>query len=120
MSSGMLLNETPNTAKRFPYAGFMAVTKSTAAIFAENVRTLMQRRKLTQDQLGKKAGISQRHVSSVLRQENAPTAEIIGKIAGAFNLPAWLLLVPNLPPELLDSTELPSVVDRYMSFAAGR
>jgi transcriptional regulator with XRE-family HTH domain len=98
----------------------ISAKKSMAAVFAANVKTLMERRKLNQVQLGAKAGVSQRHISNVLRQVHGPSTDIIEKIASAFGLPGWLLMIPNLPPELLDSTELLSVVERYSTLVSGR
>lgn len=117
----MLLTDTTNTARASLYAGAMiSAKKSMAAVFAANVKTLMERRKLNQVQLAAKAGVSQRHISNVLRQIHEPSTEIIEKLAAAFGLPGWLLMVPNLPPDLLDSTELLSVVERYAAHASGR
>lgn len=88
-------------------------------VIAANVRVMMKRRDWTQEQLAKRAGVSQTHVGNVLRAQHAPSADVIERIAGAFGVPPYLLLVPDLAPEMLDSPELPLLVERYAAFRRG-
>lgn len=115
----MLLNFPKNTAKPTPYDLEMAsASDSIREVLAQNTRTLMKRRGWGQEKLGAKAGFSQTHVGNVLRQAVEPTTAIISGLAKAFDLPAWLLLVPNLPPEILDSKEVPALLQTYLDEAA--
>lgn len=84
------------------------------AVLAANLRALKDRRDWTQTEVANKAHISQRYVSSVLNQEQAPTTEIVDALASAFGLPGWLMLVPDLPVELLDSQDLPLIIKHYL------
>jgi transcriptional regulator with XRE-family HTH domain len=87
---------------------------SVRTAIATNVKALMQKRDWTQVELGKKAGVSQRHVSNVLNQKTDCTSEILNALAGAFDLPGWLLSIQNLPVELLDSKAIPQLVRHYI------
>ena len=117
----MLVGDSSNTGKRSSYAGHMPSAKeSIRRTVAENLKALMAHRKWTQIQLEAKSGISQSHISNIIREENDPSTAKLDAIASAFGIPAWLLMIPDLPIEVLDSPELPHLVDRYRRFAAGR
>jgi len=89
--------------------------ESIKEVLANNTRALMVRRGWNQEQLGKRAGISQTHVGNVLRKEVEPTTTIIAGLANAFGLPEYLLLMPGLPVELLDSNEIPALLQTWLS-----
>lgn len=93
-----------------------AAKKANRADLAANVRALMKRRGWTQVQLGEKAGISQTHIGNIVREEHDVSTSVLAAVAQAFGVPAWLLLVPNLPPDILDSPELPTILERYSTF----
>lgn len=117
----MLVGDSPNTGKRSTYAVRMPTAKeSIRKTVAQNLKALLGHRKWTQLQLEAKSGVSQSHISNILRGENDASTAKLEAIAGAFGIPAWLLLVPELPIEVLDSPELPQLIDRYRRFAAGR
>lgn len=87
----------------------MPITKlTTTAALARNLRALMERETLTQQQLAKKSGISQRTISNVLNGSHEPGIETVDKLAGVFKLQGWQLQMRDLPPELVGS----SLVDR--------
>lgn len=48
---------------------------------------------ITQAELAERAGVSQAHISNIKRREKSPSIEIVGKIAKAFGLEAWQMLV---------------------------
>jgi len=117
----MLLTELPNTARPPPYARNMSLaTKSMRAVLADNVLRLRKKRGWSQTVLGSKSGTSQRTVSNIENETNDPGSENVEQIAQAFGLPGYMLFIPGLPVDVLDSTELPSVIDRYIAFAKGR
>jgi transcriptional regulator with XRE-family HTH domain len=117
----MLLSDPHNAARPPPYPFLMGAAKdSIQETLAINVKALMERRGWTQVVLGKRAGMSQTHVGNVLRKNAAPTSVIISKLARAFDLPDWLLLVPNLPVELLDSKEVPALLQAWLSTRLSR
>lgn len=117
----MLVGDSPNTGKRSTYAVRMPTAKeSIRKTLAQNIEALRKHRGWTQLQLEAKSGVSQSHISNIVRGENDASTAKIDAIAEAFGIPAWLLLVPELPIEVLDSPEIPHLVDRYRRFAAGR
>jgi transcriptional regulator with XRE-family HTH domain len=84
-------------------------------VLAANVRALMNRRGWNQEQLAKRADMSQTHVGNVLRKTASPTSTVIGKLAKAFGVADWLLIVPNVPVELLDSNEIPALLQTWLT-----
>jgi transcriptional regulator with XRE-family HTH domain len=89
-------------------------------ILAGNTRTLMDRRSWNQTKLATKAQVSQRHISNILGKKVDATIAMTDALGAAFGIPGWLLLVPNLPDDLLDSPELPAMVERYAAHATAR
>lgn len=74
--------------------------KNIEDILAENVEKLMSAHidLNSQAKLGKKSGVGQRTVGRILNKEGFPTADKLAKIAAAFELMPWQLLVPDLDP----------------------
>lgn len=112
----MLLGGTQKTAKPPPYAFPMATARESANdVLVTNLKALMERRGWRQEKLGEKAGISQTHVGNILRKKVQPTTAMVDLLARAFGLPSWVLFVPNLPVELLDSNELPALLTTWLA-----
>src|SRR5688572_15822706 len=93
-------------AKPMPYKKL-----TTTEAVARNLRRLMDVNGLTQVQVAKRAGVSQRHISNVLNAAQEPGIEKINKIAQAFGLQGWQLQMPNLPEDMLTGGVLHRVVD---------
>jgi transcriptional regulator with XRE-family HTH domain len=115
----MLQIEAHNNSSRPPYRSEMTAKKAIRAVLAANLIALMSRRGWTQQQLESKSGISQRHISSLRRETADCTTEILDSLGAAFGIPGWLLLVPDMPIEVLDSPEVPLLVERYVRGAHG-
>jgi transcriptional regulator with XRE-family HTH domain len=86
---------------------------ATRETVAENVKALLRLREWSQAELGRQAGLPTRTVNSVVNKEGACTVETAEKIANAFGLSGWHLLIPSLPDELLDSPTLSRLVEAY-------
>lgn len=71
-----------------------------SALFRTNLARLMQsdRTLKTQEALAERARVGQRTVSRILRGEQSPTLKVVEKLAGAFDLEPWQMLVPDLEP----------------------
>lgn len=111
----MFQDEPHNPSEASPYRYEMGTKRSNIrAVIAINLKALMDKREWTQKMLEKEAGVSQRHISSILRQQTDCTSEILASVAGAFGLPGWLLSIPDLPVEILDSKSIPLLVRRYI------
>lgn len=113
----MLAADSRNNARELPYRSGMAET--TTAVLAANLRLLMERRDWNQSELAAKSGVAQNYVSSLLREKQNPTTEILDRLAAAFKIPTWLLLVPGFTAEkvgLLDSPHtVPLLIAQFLS-----
>lgn len=109
----MLLDEVHQTSSAFSYRQEMKARPDLRTVVAHNVRALMDRRGWTQKQLEAESKVSQRHISSVVNGKAALTYDTLDALAAAFKLPGWLLLLPELPVELLDSQKIPLLVGFY-------
>lgn len=111
----MLLPSPQHTAEAADYRDEMPGKTSITHAVAANLRTLLDKRAWTQTELALKSGVSQRHISNVLRQQTGCSIETLDALAGAFGLPGWLLTLAGLEPDLLDSHRLPSLLSSYGS-----
>lgn len=71
-------------------------------IFADNLRALMKHAAEGGQSLGtnlglaKASGVSRTQIIAYLAEDQAPAIDMVGRIARAFGLQAWQLLVPNI------------------------
>lgn len=75
--------------------------KTTTQALSDNLRMLMERTEMSQAELAKKSGVSQRTISNILAGTHEPGIEIVDKIARVFGLEGWKLQMRDLPPDLL-------------------
>lgn len=84
---------------------------------AENVRRLMKQENLSQPKLAQRAGLATKTVNDLLNYgrtvSKSPTLSTIEKIAAAFDVPAWLLQIPDMPEDLLKSHRVQKLVENY-------
>jgi transcriptional regulator with XRE-family HTH domain len=81
---------------------------------ASNLRRLLALRDWSQVKLSHESGISQTHISAILRGESSATVEVAAALAKPFGLNGWHLLIPNLPDELLTSPSLSNLLNAYI------
>jgi len=73
---------------------------------AENVKSLREHRGWSQTDLESRSGVRQTTISALERGVHGSSIDTISGLARAFNLPAWALLVPNLPADARDQNLL--------------
>jgi len=93
-----------------------------AIALAHNVQRLMEQQQLSQAELGRKSGVAQRTISTLLDVANPeainPRARTIEQLAAYFGVPAWQLLVPDLPMDMLRSKQLGVTIDQKVPAGA--
>lgn len=82
---------------------------------ARNLRFLMKREQLSEEALEKRSGVAQKTINNILNEASAATLDTLDKIAGAFGLTAWHLIMPNLPDELISSPSMEKLYRSYVS-----
>ncbi|WP_435310663.1 helix-turn-helix domain-containing protein [Primorskyibacter sedentarius] len=84
------------------------------ATLARNLRYLLDREQLSEHQLAKRAGIAQKTVNNMLNQNGSPTLDNVDKVAAAFGLSMWHMILPDLPDELLRGNSIERLYRAYI------
>lgn len=98
----------------------MGKRPTTRETIATNLRMLMRNSDppLSQHELAKKAGVSQKSVSNMLDPSrpgvSAGTLDKLERVAGAFGLTAWHLLIPTLPQDIRECHRIGELVADYI------
>lgn len=75
----------------------------------------------SQGKVAKRGGLSQRNVGNVVTygtsHATSPTVRTVDGLAKAFGIAPWLLFVPGIPLELLQSTQLQELIEKYIATA---
>lgn len=76
------------------------VSKTASQILAANLVALRDADPVltSQGKIGAKSGMNQRTVGRIINMEHEPTFAQLTKLAKAFGLQPWQMLVPNLEP----------------------
>ncbi|WP_336357310.1 helix-turn-helix transcriptional regulator [Stenotrophomonas muris] len=94
------------------------VANDSSRTLADNVRRLMEAAGDTQAKVAKRAGLAQRSVGNVVTygttHETSPTLRTVDGIADAYGVPVWMLLLDQVPLEVLQSPELARLIDNYI------
>lgn len=61
----------------------------------------MAHKRLTQQGLAAKSGVSQRMISAILTSQSGVSAETLDSLGSAFGIPGWVLSIPDLDDEAL-------------------
>ena len=109
----MSFAELQNPSTRSRHYREVAESPSIKKILSTNVDALMQKYEMTQTDLAKKSGVSQRHISNIKNGKTGAGVDKVAKIAAVFKRPAWVLLLHDMPLEILDSDALPELVKNY-------
>lgn len=120
----MTLRPGKDSASDLPYPDSMEGEDSEApgfpTVVAKNTATLMKLKGWNQSELGRRSTVSQRHISDLLRGYSDCTTEVIVQLAGAFGIAPWVLMIEDLPAEVLESQRLRILVETYIQNPAGR
>jgi len=79
-----------------------------------NLRHLMRKEKLSEQALAKRAHVAQKTINKILNGQSAPTLDTVDKLAFAFSITSWQLIMPNLPEELISSGSLEKLYKSYI------
>lgn len=82
---------------------------------ARNLQFLMDLHGYTEAVVAKRADVSQKSVNNLLHQRHPPNLEVVDKVAGAFGLNLWQIILPNLPRDVTrEGGTLAKLVDSYL------
>lgn len=110
----MLLDSLQHTSSRELYASWVKSRDlKLRDTVAANMRMLIDERAWSQEELGKKAKVSQRHISNMLNRKTGASFETLHAVAGAFGIPGWMLMIDRLSVDLLNSQKIPLLVASF-------
>ena len=88
--------------------------RSTAEVFVENLKYLMRLHDYKQISLAEKAGLSQKTISNILTNRQVPSIETVQRLAEAFSLDGWHMMMPGLPDDLKSSRSIEELYYGYV------
>ena len=94
-------------------SSYMDERTPTKRVLSRNLRHLMKMRDWTQQDLSKKSGVSQRTISNMLTEEKVPTLDTVDKVAAAFGLNLWHMIMPKLVEDLENGSSIRGLIDDY-------
>lgn len=110
------------TASTCQHTASMARRRDPAVVLGKNLQQLMDHHGLSQAELGRKSGIGQRTISTLLDladpASSNPRLRTVDQLAGYFGLNAWTLLVPDQTADMLVSKKVAAVVDGALAGGA--
>ena len=72
----------------------------------------------TNRKLAKASGVSDRMIGKIRNKESIPSIDVTEKLASAFGLTGWQLLIPDLQEDLAKSGKLDRLIDNYSHASA--
>lgn len=82
---------------------------------ARNVRYLMDKSGMTETELERASGVSQKTINNVLWQRTSVTLDNVDKLASVWGLSGWQLIIPNLPDELIGDGSIAKIFRNYIT-----
>nr|WP_228762723.1 helix-turn-helix transcriptional regulator [Xylella fastidiosa] len=84
---------------------------------ADNVRRLLEARRLSQKELAALSGVSQKSINDLLNYggtvSKEPRLGTIEKLAKGFGIATWQLQIPGLPVDLLQGQMVSKVIENF-------
>lgn len=84
-------------------------------ILIQNIEMLKKEAgNMSNRELSRRSGVSDRAIGKTLNKESAPAVDNVEKIAKAFGLESWQLMLPNLRADMKRSGHLDQLIADYM------
>lgn len=78
-----------------------------------NLKMLMRETNINTETLSRMSGVSKRGIDYILSGERKASVEIAGKLAEAFGLNAWQLIMPSLQYDIAKPGVLDKLIENY-------
>lgn len=86
---------------------------STQETLVNNLKRLMELCEWEIKDLEKKSGVTARMIRYILSGERCPSIEIADKLAAAFNLTGWQLIMPQLMGDIKQMRHIEALIDNW-------
>lgn len=78
-----------------------------------NLKMLMAETNINTETLSRLSGVSKRGIDYILKNERKASVEVAGKLAKAFKIQAWELIMPDLKYDVALNKALETLVSNY-------
>lgn len=106
-----------NIGTKFPGALYkvhlMQNKPSTQETLVRNLKMLMDMCGMENKDLEKKSGVTARMIRYILAMERCPSIEVADKLASAFGLTGWQLIMPQLMGDIKHLRHIESLIDNW-------
>lgn len=82
---------------------------SITIVYGKNLKHYRKKKKLTQEKLGEKVGLSSKHISNIERGVSFPSASAICAISSVLEVPFYLFFMPD---EIGQESPFPNYVSK--------
>ena len=89
-------------------------TTSSASTVITNITNLKRQMKLSNRDLARLSGLSDRMIGKILNGESEPTTNSLDKIATALRIRSWQLMLPDLDPSAIHGEKLDNLCHAYL------
>lgn len=86
---------------------------TTAETLITNLKMLMAKTKTNTAWIARQSGVSKRMVDYILSGERGASIEVAEKIANAYGITGWQLIMPSLPYDLASSGKLDRLINKF-------
>lgn len=82
---------------------------------AANLDRLMKAEKMSDRAAQQKCGVGHKTINNMRHAKHAPELDNVEKVAKIFGLQAWMLLIPDVNPEVFRQRAIHDLVDHYVA-----
>jgi transcriptional regulator with XRE-family HTH domain len=87
--------------------------KNTTETLIVNLKMLLNKTSTTTGWLSERSGVSKRMIDYILAGERKPTIDVADRLANAYGITGWQLIMPSLPYDLAKSGKLDNLINDY-------
>jgi transcriptional regulator with XRE-family HTH domain len=84
-----------------------------AETLIQNLTMLLNKTNMSVAELSRRSGVTGRMIHYILNRDRQASVEVAGKLASAFGLTGWQMIMPSLPYDLAKTGQLDKLIDAY-------
>lgn len=90
----------------------------TAETLARKLNYLMEKHGYSERDMEQKSGVSAKTINNMRNAKHRSAVENVDKVAAVFGLAGWLLIIPDMPDDLMESKNLKNTLKNYAAAGA--
>lgn len=89
------------------------MNKTSSINFVNNLKKIMDVYEVSQNEIAKRSGVAQKTINNIFNEIQSPNIVTVEKVAEAFGLETWHLIMPITIEELKQPLKLEKIVSSY-------